>query len=96
MPGYAEGVYVARFVGCYLVHMAGEETAIGSDRVALAIFALLAAERHDRVTGDEPLSVEAVLGDAGFSPAEVATLTNGNYETVKTRMRRARAAGKSS
>jgi hypothetical protein len=61
------------------------------ERVALAIFALLAAEREERTSATEPRTVEAVLGAIGFAPAEVQALTGGNRKTITSRMRKAKS-----
>jgi hypothetical protein len=63
-------------------------TPLSSDRIALATFALLAADREERANGTEPRTVEVVLGAVGFSPGEVQSLTGGNYKTIQSRMRR--------
>lgn len=58
--------------------------------VQRAIAALLAADREERFSGNEPKSVEAVLAPLGLSAKDVQGLTGGNYDTIKTRMRRAK------
>jgi hypothetical protein len=60
------------------------------DVVQRAIAALLAADREERVSGGEPKTVEAVLAQIGLSASQVQGITGGNYETIKTRMRRAK------
>lgn len=61
------------------------------DRVALATAALLAADRQDRAASAETRTVEEVLAGIDFTPTEVQALIGGNINTIKTRMRRARA-----
>jgi hypothetical protein len=64
---------------------------IEPDRVALATCALIAADRQDRSSGNEkPRSVEDVLGNLGFEVKEVHAIVGGNYNTVQTRVQRAR------
>lgn len=63
------------------------DTSPDANRVTLAIFALLAAERNERASGSEPRTVEAVLAASGFTPVEVQGLTGGNYRTIQSRMR---------
>ena len=58
--------------------------------VQRAIAALMAADRDERFSGSETKSVETVLSQIGFSAKEVQSLTGGNYETIKTRIRRAK------
>jgi hypothetical protein len=67
------------------------ETSLDADRVAVATFALMAADREERASGADPRTVEEVLAPLGFTAREVQSLTGGNYETIKTRMRRAKA-----
>jgi hypothetical protein len=61
------------------------------DRIALATFALAAAEREERVFALESRSVEVILGGVGFSPAEVQGLTGGNRKTITSRMKKGKA-----
>ncbi len=65
--------------------------AIDPNRVMLGLLAIQIAEREERIGGDvSPRRTEAVLADAGLTLAEIAALTNKNYDTVKTTVRRAR------
>lgn len=63
-------------------------TPLPADRIALATFALMAADREERVNDADPRSVEVILGAVGFTPGEVQSLTGGNYKTIQSRMRR--------
>jgi hypothetical protein len=56
------------------------------DRVALATFALLAAEHQERAGVGEPKPVEQILKSVGFTPNEIHGLTGENLNTVKSRM----------
>jgi hypothetical protein len=67
------------------------KAAIDPERVALATCALIAADRQDRSSGAEkPRNVEEVLGSLGFEVGEIFALVGGNYNTVQTRVQRAR------
>jgi DNA-directed RNA polymerase specialized sigma24 family protein len=67
----------------------GEE--IGADRVLVALLALIAADRDDRVAASGTgRRSELVLADAGLTVSEIAKVTGRKYEAVKTAIRRAR------
>ena len=58
-----------------------------------ALLALAAAARDDAVTAPEDRRrTEVVLADAGLTLGQIAAVTGRKYETVKTTLRRARAA----
>lgn len=69
-----------------------EEPRIDPDQVQYALLALYTHERDVRHFQAEPKRNELVLADAGMPLAAIATITGRNYETVKTTVRRARAA----
>lgn len=75
-----------------MVNTSEKPTSPGSERVALATFALLAAEREERVFKIEPRSVEMILAGVGFTPAKVQSLTGGNRKTITSRMKKGNAA----
>jgi len=58
------------------------------ERVMLAIFALLAAEREERTSGAEPRTVAAILATTGFTASEVQKMTGANIKTIESRMRK--------
>jgi DNA-directed RNA polymerase specialized sigma24 family protein len=58
------------------------------ERVMLAIFALLAAEREERTSSAEPRTVAAILATTGFTASEVQKMTGANIKTIESRMRK--------
>lgn len=64
------------------------------DTLLRAMLALQIADREHRISSDEPRRTEVVLAEAGIALPEIAALTGRKYETVKTIVRRARAAAK--
>lgn len=57
-----------------------------------ALVALQIAERQERQGADSTRPSELVLADAGLSLSDIADLTGRKYDSVKTTIRRARAA----
>lgn len=57
-----------------------------------ALVALQIADRQERGTTDAVRPAEVILANAGIGLGEIASLTGRKYETVKTTVRRARAA----
>ena len=64
---------------------------LGVEQLLRALLLLAIAEREE---GDAPATdrrrTEVLLAEAGFSLQEIASLTGKPYETVKSRIRRAR------
>ena len=76
--------------------MSESDREISTERTLVALVALAAADRDERVgaagTGRRS---ELVLADAGLTIAEITQLTGRKYEAVKTAIRRARGRDKS-
>jgi hypothetical protein len=70
--------------------MPKEIGSIEPDRVALAMCALIAADRQERAGADDTRTAEDILGAVGFEVGEVYAIVGGNYNTVKTRVQKAR------
>jgi hypothetical protein len=82
---------------CYRLVMAKDPAPPpGPDRVALATFALLAAQHQERVGIGDPRTVEQILKSVAFTPNEIHGLTGENLNTVKSRMYAAPAKPKKS
>ena len=69
-----------------------DELPVSPDQVQYALLALYVHDRDVRHFQIEPKRSEVVLSEAGMSVATIAGVTGRNYETVKTAVRRARAA----
>lgn len=64
------------------------------EQLLAAMVALQVADRDERLTGAAARRTELVLTDAGLGLSDVARLTGRPYDTVKTAVRRARAAAR--
>lgn len=73
--------------------MSNDESSGASGNTLLrAMLALQVADREARLSGEEPRRSEVILADAGIALSDISALTGRKYETVKTAIRRARAA----
>jgi DNA-directed RNA polymerase specialized sigma24 family protein len=72
-----------------------DKKALDSELVQAGLLALAVASREDALVaqrGKNPSSrsTEEILAEVGFAIADIARLTGRPYETVKTKLRRAR------
>lgn len=72
----------------------GSTDAVATERILLAMVALAAADRDERVDELPPRRSELVLSDVGLSPSEIAALTGKSFDTVRGTIRRAAARSK--
>lgn len=72
---------------------APQNAALDTATALTGLLALAAAARDDAVTAPEDRRrTEVVLSDAGLTLGQIAVVTGRKYETVKTTLRRAKAA----